>query len=113
MTAAGAEATVVGARRPEGLTAEVLRRCRRPPFSPDTTLLRRAGAAAGTVSVAPTSESDSPVVDTVDAEVDRLLALGATRVDWRFYPAPGERHPAEPAYVVLADPEGNRFCVSA
>lgn len=72
LTAAGAEATVVGARRPEGLTAEVLRRSRRPPFSPDTTLLQRAGAAAGTVSVAPTSESDSPVVDTVDAEVDRL-----------------------------------------
>jgi hypothetical protein len=49
----------------------------------------------------------------LDTEVDRLIALGATRVDWPFYPQPGERHPAEPPYVVLADPEGNRFCVSA
>ncbi|GAA0466623.1 hypothetical protein Aca07nite_76740 [Actinoplanes capillaceus] len=47
------------------------------------------------------------------AEVDRLLSLGARRVDWPYYPAPGERHPSEPPYVVLADPEGNRFCVSA
>jgi hypothetical protein len=47
------------------------------------------------------------------AEVDRLVALGATRVDWPFYPEPGERHPDELPYVVLADPEGNRFCVAA
>ncbi|GIE28359.1 hypothetical protein Ait01nite_014040 [Actinoplanes italicus] len=46
-------------------------------------------------------------------EVDRLVALGATRVDWPFYPEPGERHPDELPYVVLADPEGNRFCVAA
>jgi catechol 2,3-dioxygenase-like lactoylglutathione lyase family enzyme len=45
------------------------------------------------------------------AEVDRLIGLGAHRVDWPYYPKPGERHPAEPLYVVLADPEGNRFCV--
>lgn len=37
------------------------------------------------------------------AEVERLLAAGATRVD-REYP-PGAD------YVVLADPDGNRFCV--
>jgi hypothetical protein len=49
----------------------------------------------------------------LDAEVNRLIALGATRVDWPFYPQPGERHPAEQPYVVLADPEGNRFCVAA
>ncbi|MEV0897155.1 VOC family protein [Actinoplanes sp. NPDC049802] len=47
----------------------------------------------------------------LEAEVDRLLGLGARRVDWPFYPKPGESHPAEPEYVVLADPEGNRFCV--
>jgi hypothetical protein len=47
------------------------------------------------------------------AEVERLLELGAQRVDWRHYPEPGDRNPAEPPYVVLADPEGNRFCVSA
>jgi catechol 2,3-dioxygenase-like lactoylglutathione lyase family enzyme len=39
------------------------------------------------------------------AEVDRLVALGATRVDWPLYPdGPHD-------FVVLADPEGNRFCV--
>lgn len=38
------------------------------------------------------------------AEIDRLLALGAQRVDWPHYP------PA-PDFVVLADTEGNRFCV--
>src|SRR5688572_24468310 len=38
------------------------------------------------------------------AEVERLLSLGATRVDW-------DRYPENPDFVVLADPEGNRFCV--
>jgi hypothetical protein len=43
-------------------------------------------------------------------EVARLLALGAQRVDWPHYPA--EPEPGAPPYVVLADPEGNRFCVA-
>lgn len=38
------------------------------------------------------------------AEVARLLALGAAHVDW-----PGR--PADADYVILEDPEGNRFCV--
>ncbi|WP_326584271.1 VOC family protein [Streptomyces sp. NBC_00481] len=38
------------------------------------------------------------------AEVERLLDLGATRVDWDDYPEGAD-------FVVLADPEGNRFCV--
>lgn len=38
------------------------------------------------------------------AEVERLVSLGATRVDWDLYPA-------EPDFVVMADTEGNRFCV--
>jgi catechol 2,3-dioxygenase-like lactoylglutathione lyase family enzyme len=38
------------------------------------------------------------------AEVERLIGLGATRVDWEFYPA-------DPDFIVLADPDGNRFCV--
>jgi catechol 2,3-dioxygenase-like lactoylglutathione lyase family enzyme len=42
--------------------------------------------------------------DTQDAEVRRLLALGATRVEW-------SKRPADADYVILADPEGNRFCV--
>jgi hypothetical protein len=37
-----------------------------------------------------------------DLEVDRLLALGAARVDI------GQ---GEQSWVVLADPEGNEFCV--
>jgi Glyoxalase-like domain len=39
-----------------------------------------------------------------EAEVARLVALGATRVDWDSYPADAD-------FVVLADTEGNRFCV--
>jgi catechol 2,3-dioxygenase-like lactoylglutathione lyase family enzyme len=38
------------------------------------------------------------------AEIDRLVSLGAQRVDWDLYPD-------DPDFVVLADPEGNRFCV--
>jgi len=38
------------------------------------------------------------------SEVERLIALGATSVDW-------DRYPDDPDFVVLADPEGNRFCV--
>jgi predicted enzyme related to lactoylglutathione lyase len=40
--------------------------------------------------------------DDRDREVDRLLALGATRVDI------GQ---GDSTWVVLADPEGNEFCV--
>ncbi|MFC9292615.1 VOC family protein [Streptomyces sp. NPDC057011] len=39
-----------------------------------------------------------------EAEVARLVALGALRVAWDSYPE-------DPDFVVLADPEGNRFCV--
>jgi predicted enzyme related to lactoylglutathione lyase len=38
------------------------------------------------------------------AEIDRLVSLGAERADWDLYPA-------DPDFVVLADTEGNRFCV--
>jgi len=37
-----------------------------------------------------------------DVEVERLLPLGATRVDV---------DQGDPSWVVLADPEGNEFCV--
>ena len=39
-----------------------------------------------------------------DAEVQRLVGLGATRVEWDAYPS-------DPDFIVLADTEGNRFCV--
>lgn len=45
----------------------------------------------------------------LDEEVDRLVALGARRVDWRHYPE--EPEPGARPYVVLEDTEGNRFCV--
>lgn len=37
-------------------------------------------------------------------EVERLVALGARVVDWELYPP-------DPDFVVLADPDGNVFCV--
>jgi predicted enzyme related to lactoylglutathione lyase len=41
-----------------------------------------------------------------DQHIERLLKLGATRVDdWPY--------PDEHAFVVLRDPEGNEFCVIA
>ncbi len=45
-----------------------------------------------------------PIGDDQALEVDRLLALGATIVDDRRELEPG-------GWVVLADPEGNEFCV--
>jgi catechol 2,3-dioxygenase-like lactoylglutathione lyase family enzyme len=38
------------------------------------------------------------------AEVERLVGMGASRVEWK-------RRPADADYVILEDPEGNRFCV--
>lgn len=54
----------------------------------------------------PSVHLDLYAADALDQarEVDRLVGLGATRVDWPWYPA-------DPDFVVLADPEGNRFCV--
>jgi catechol 2,3-dioxygenase-like lactoylglutathione lyase family enzyme len=42
--------------------------------------------------------------DDQAGEVDRLIGLGATEVHW-------DRRPPDADYVILADPEGNRFCV--
>jgi catechol 2,3-dioxygenase-like lactoylglutathione lyase family enzyme len=36
--------------------------------------------------------------------VPRNIALGATEVHW-------DKRPPDADYVILADPEGNRFCV--
>jgi catechol 2,3-dioxygenase-like lactoylglutathione lyase family enzyme len=38
------------------------------------------------------------------AEIRRLVGLGAERVEWDLYPEDAD-------FVVLADTEGNRFCV--
>ena len=42
--------------------------------------------------------------DDQASEVERLIALGATDVRW-------DKRPPDADYVILADPEGNRFCV--
>jgi catechol 2,3-dioxygenase-like lactoylglutathione lyase family enzyme len=62
-------------------------------------------------STAPAEDDPRVHIDLIVAdpqeqafEIERLVGLGATRVDW-------DNYPADPDFVVLADPEGNRFCV--
>ena len=43
----------------------------------------------------------------LEAECERLVALGASRVE-RFEPAP----PMSSGYLVMRDPEGNEFCLA-
>jgi len=45
-----------------------------------------------------------PIDGTRDEEVERLLGIGATLVD-------DQRKPDGTGWAVLADPEGNEFCV--
>ncbi len=56
-----------------------------------------------TVQVPPRIHLDLYAEDQA-AEVRRLVDLGATEIHW-------EKRPADADYVILADPEGNRFCV--
>ncbi|MBJ7905930.1 VOC family protein [Streptomyces sp. DSM 110735] len=84
--------------------------------SGDWTVLVPAGGGSGpgiALGLSTTPVQDRPRVhldlyaaDAAEqrAEVDRLVSLGAERVDWDLYPE-------DPDFVVLADPEGNRFCV--
>jgi predicted enzyme related to lactoylglutathione lyase len=58
---------------------------------------------AANVQVPPKIHLDLYTEDQA-GEVARLLALGATEVHW-------DKKPADADYVILADPEGNRFCV--
>ena len=37
-------------------------------------------------------------------EVERLKGLGATEIHW-------DKRPPDADYIIMADPEGNRFCV--
>ena len=46
----------------------------------------------------------APDLSSRTTEVERLQHLGATVVDWDSYPP-------DPDFVVLADTEGNRFCL--
>jgi Glyoxalase-like domain len=87
------------------------------PITPDDDfmiLVPRAGAGAhlaldvseSPVQTYPRVHLDLYAGDAADqaAEVERLIALGATRVEW-------DRYPEHPDFVVMADPEGNRFCI--
>jgi catechol 2,3-dioxygenase-like lactoylglutathione lyase family enzyme len=59
--------------------------------------------ARSTLQVPPRIHLDLYAQDQA-AEVRRLIALGATEVHW-------DKRPPDADYVILADPEGNRFCV--
>jgi predicted enzyme related to lactoylglutathione lyase len=56
-----------------------------------------------TVQIPPRIHLDLYAEDQA-VEVERLKALGATEVHW-------DKKPPDADYVILADPEGNRFCV--
>jgi len=85
---------------------------RRPGGGDDFVLLRPSDGAGPNVSLdrAPSEPQVPPRIHldlyAVDQprEVQRLIELGATQVEW-------DRRPADADYVILADPEGNRFCV--
>ncbi|MEE1782848.1 VOC family protein [Streptomyces sp. SP17BM10] len=64
------------------------------------------GLSETPVQERPRVHLDLYAADAADqaAEVERLVSLGAERVDWDLYPQDAD-------FVVLADPEGNRFCV--
>ena len=79
--------------------------------------VRRAGGHQGAL-VPPDGEGPALLLDETDmthldlhvgseqeqqAEVERLVALGARHVDWVY--------PEGASFVVLADTEGNLFCV--
>ncbi len=57
------------------------------------------------VRAAPGLEGDERMA-ALEAECERLVAIGASRVR-RFDPAP----PLEIGFIVMTDPEGNEFCL--
>jgi len=84
----------------------------REETSDDFVLLRPRGGVGpnlsldrvrSTVQVPPRIHLDLYAEDQA-GEVSRLIALGATEVHW-------DKRPSDADYVILADPEGNRFCV--
>jgi catechol 2,3-dioxygenase-like lactoylglutathione lyase family enzyme len=89
---------------------------RRDGFGGWATVLVPAGGGAGTRIALQRSETpprdhprlhlDLHVPDAVEqrTETARLISLGAERDDWDSYPE-------DPDFVVLADPDGNRFCI--
>ncbi|WP_278103104.1 VOC family protein [Microbacterium proteolyticum] len=84
----------------------------REPIDDDFALLQAADGAGPNLSLdAQRSERVLPprihldlYADDQAAELRRLVGLGATEVEW-------DGRPADADYVILQDPEGNRFCV--
>ncbi|MFH8410664.1 VOC family protein [Streptomyces sp. NPDC018019] len=102
-------------RRAAAFWMDALRYVPRDEIEDDWVVLRPAegpgvqvaiGLSGTPVQAHPRVHLDLYAGDAADqaAEVERLVSLGARRVDW-------DRYPADPDFVVLADPEGNRFCV--
>ena len=85
-------------------------------FGGCATVLAPVGGAPGARLALQTSVTPPParprlhldlhVTDRAEqsAEAARLVTLGARRVDWDGYPD-------DPDFVVLADPDGNLFCI--
>lgn len=73
----------------------------RPPsgIGPNVSLDRHRS----TLPIPPRIHLDLYATDQA-AEVKRLIGLGASEVHW-------DKRPPDADYVILADPEGNRFCV--
>jgi catechol 2,3-dioxygenase-like lactoylglutathione lyase family enzyme len=86
------------------------------PFGGFSTVLVPQGSTANVIALQPSAtlpdtthprihlDLHAPSRADQDAEAERLIQLGATRADWDSYPA-------DPDFVVLADPDGNLFCV--
>jgi predicted enzyme related to lactoylglutathione lyase len=110
---------VTDMRRAVGFWSKVLRYqvAEGGPDSDWTVLSPAGGTEPGTelaLQLSTTPPQDHPrihldlSVDSADeqaAEIRRLVGLGAERVDCDLYPQ-------DPDLVVLADTEGNRFCVT-
>jgi catechol 2,3-dioxygenase-like lactoylglutathione lyase family enzyme len=85
---------------------------RREEASDDFLLLRPPDGAGPSLSLdnVPSTRQLPPRIHldlyTEDqaGEVERLKALGAAEVHW-------DKRPPDADYVILEDPEGNRFCV--
>lgn len=92
------EAALNYERRPQH-SGDFLLLCPRNGGGPNISLDR----VQSTVQVPPRIHLDLYTEDQT-GEVRPLVSLGATEVHW-------DKRPVDADYVILADPEGNRFCV--
>jgi len=103
---------VTDLRRQTEFWAAALDYVPREDDSDDFVLLRPRGGVGPNLSL-DMHPSDAPLPPRIHldlyaedqaSEVERLVALGASEVHW-------DKRPTDADYVILADPEGNRFCV--